>query len=104
MKTHVIVPGYCVAMLVHTGIRGGMIVGSTYLEQGLGLGGANASKISRLGEYLSYYAFQFAVAGDWDVSLETLRKSDLPRFDCVLTLWLGLTAPTGTPRRATLRR
>eukprot|EP00959_Pyramimonas_sp_CCMP1952_P203707 4259942-Pyramimonas_sp.AAC.1 len=77
-KSHVIAPGHLACMQVQTGLRGGLIVGSVYLEQGLRLGRSNAALLTRLGERLRFYSLLFSISGGWNVHPDALRASALP--------------------------
>ncbi|CAK0791453.1 unnamed protein product, partial [Prorocentrum cordatum] len=75
---HELIPGLSVVMLIQSGIRGGLIVGSTRLQQGPRLSGFNVDHLRTIGERLSFYATPLAIAGDWDAPPEVLQIPDFP--------------------------
>ena len=60
-----VLDGWCAAVHVDYGLKGGLIIGSVYLECGVGLGQEtdNWQRICRIGEMLNHYGKPFLLGG-----------------------------------------
>ncbi len=56
-------------------VKGGILVGSVYLETGAGYGGANIGILNMIGQVLRAYGRPFILGGDWQMDRTTLEAS-----------------------------
>ncbi len=73
-----VVPGHCSAALVEAGGIGGLVVYSIYLECGGELGPGNWHTLTCIAQHARAHGRPWAMAGDWNVTPETLAASGWP--------------------------
>ena len=80
LKHGSIVDGWAQAIHLETGLRGGLIICSVYLETGIGIGveTCNWQRLLRVGESLNYYGKPYVVAGGFNNSVAVLDASGWP--------------------------
>ena len=66
MQGHVVIPHFAVMVHVDTGIKGGLLVGSVYLEDSQPHSPANQQRLHRCAEVLAHQARPFVIGGDWN--------------------------------------
>jgi hypothetical protein len=75
-----VLDGWCAAAHVDYGCRGGLVLGSVYLECNIGLKttSSNWQRLSRIGEMLTCYGRPFVLGGDWNASVHELNETGWP--------------------------